>query len=83
MVMGVDISLDDAGLPLTTTRQQAWGDEPPSLPPPKEPSPKLAPNEEKTEVTMTEDKKEALALKEEGNKAYKAKKSEEALEVKG
>jgi len=93
VVMGVDVSGGDAGPPPPSgARQQAWGDEPRSTPPPKEPSPKPAhygskqdqsAKEEKMEVTMTEEEKEALALKEEGNKAYKAKKFDEALEFYG
>merc|ERR1719391_1125363 len=47
------------------------------------PSPKPAPKEEKMDVALTDEEKEALAFKDEGNKAYKAKKFEDALELYG
>ena len=74
VIMGVDVSGGDAP---PTSRTQAWSEEPKAAP--KAPSPKPAPKEEKMDVALTDEEKEALAFKDEGNKAYKAYK--EALEV--
>jgi len=78
VIMGVDVSGGDAP---PTSRTQAWSEEPKAAP--KAPSPKPAPKEEKMDVALTDEEKEALAFKDEGNKAYKAKKFEEALELYG
>jgi len=79
VIMGVDVSGGDAPPPPPSS--QAWSEEPKA--PPKAPSPKPAPKEEKMDVALTDEEKEALAFKDEGNKAYKAKKFEDALELYG
>ena len=80
VVMGIDVSGGDAPPP-SAPRQQAWGEESTPPPPRRAPSPKPAPKEDPMEVSLSDEEKEALKLKELGNAAYKAKKFEEALEV--
>jgi len=82
VIMGVDVSGGDAPPPPPSgVRQQAWEETP--RPPPKPKSPVATPKEEPMEVPLSSDEKEAIALKEQGNTAYKAKKFEEALELYG
>jgi len=79
VVMGIDMSGGEAPPP-SAPRQQAWGEESTPPPPRRAPSPKPAPKEDPMEVSLSDEEKEALKLKELGNAAYKAKKFEEALE---
>jgi len=93
VIMGVDVTGDGAPEPnhpamaerqrqQRAARQQAWGEETTTpTTTKKEPTPpKAKPKEEPMEVPMSDEEKQAVKFKEQGNAAYKAKKFDEALE---